>query len=201
MQRNKIFAGASLAVAGAAIAAGALVSSSAMADDAPAPSAGKVDVITVGPNGDTPIHCSFDDLEMPTVVMSGPSDITGGPVAVAVGVSVDGTLPAGVPADGVGTLTVSAGGATDGPNVVVNGGGLVTGAVTDGSIPAGEVGTLVVSGSATPVEISGGELPDGMPVMITPDQAREGTAEECAAIRATFTEATPATPATPAAQG
>ncbi len=195
MQRNKVFAGLSLAVAGAAIGAGALVSSSAMADDAPAPAAGKVEVVTVGADGKEPIHCSFDDLELPTLVMTGPSDITGGPVAVAVGVSVDGSLPAGVPADGGGTLTVSAGGSSDAPNVVISGSGTITGSVTDGSLPEGEVGTLVVSGSATPVEISGGELPEGLPVMISADEAREGTAEECAAIRATFTEATPATPA------
>jgi len=208
MQRNKVFAGVSLAVAAAAVGAGALISSNAMADDAPAPSAGTVDVVTIGPDGDTPVHCSFDDLEMPTLVMSAPSDITGGAVAVAVGVSVDGSLPPGVPADGGGTLTVSGGGSSDAPKVVVGGSGTITGSVTNGSIPAGaipvgsgEAGTLVISGNATPIDIAGGVPPEGLPKLISADQAREGTAEECAAIRANFTVATPAVPATPVTGG
>ena len=172
-QRNTIFAGLSFAVAGAAIGAGAIVSSNAMADgDSPA-TASSVQVITIGANGEDPIQCTFDDVAMPAIISSTAAGAPAGGQrgVIAVTGSVDGAVPPS-PGDSSTTQIVTSGGLPlDGTSIEPT---LVTGGSTDGPV-------LRTAGS----QVLPGSPPPGV-VMLSSDDARPGTAEECAAIRATF---------------
>lgn len=174
-QRNTLFAGLSFAVAGAAIGAGAIVSSNAMADgDSPA-TASSVQIITIGTNGDDPIRCTFDDIAMPAIISSTAAGAPAGEQrgVIAVTGSVDGAIPPS--GDSSTTQIVTSGGLplAGAPNEPT----LVKGGSTDGT----DGPVLQTSGS----QVAPGGPPPSL-VMLSADDARPGTAEECAAIRATF---------------
>lgn len=165
MKRNSLIGGLSLVVAGASIGSGALVSANAMAgDNTPPPEAGTAQVISVSSDGAEPIMCTFDDLPLPAELeaLVGGEGVTGGVVAVSgviagSGGTGDEMLPAG------GTITVT------GEAVVGEG------TITDASGEPIDL-TELMPGEGLP------DLPE-LPV-ISADEARQGTAEECAAIRA-----------------
>lgn len=175
-QRSTIFAGLSFAVAGAAIGAGAIVSSNAMADGESPSTANSVQVVSVGPDGEGAIRCTFDDVAMPTFMGSTPAGVPAGAQTgvIAVTGSFDGAVP---PPSGDGPAT----------QIVTNNGLPIDGVpieatlVTDGSAVGGGAPVLHTSGS----QVQPGSAPPGV-VLISSDDARPGTAEECAAIRTTF---------------
>ncbi|MEQ1699079.1 MAG: hypothetical protein ABMA25_03165, partial [Ilumatobacteraceae bacterium] len=69
-KRNFYFGGFSLLVAGAAIAGGAAVSSSAMADNGtPTDELNTMQVISVSADGDA-IECTFDGIDLTSFVIS-----------------------------------------------------------------------------------------------------------------------------------
>ncbi|MDO8363273.1 MAG: hypothetical protein Q7V88_10290 [Actinomycetota bacterium] len=168
-QRNKLFAGLSLAVAGAAIGAGAIVSANAMAasgDDAPPTDV--LTMISMSSDGSQPVQCTFSGEEAATII---------------------GDMPLPVPTDDIAKLE-----ANGGPITITNGqppegfdGQIITGTgtvISTGTITAagGEGGIVQIGEGGLPLpELS---LPEGMPepVLISADEAREGTPEECAAM-------------------
>jgi hypothetical protein len=175
-QRNTIFAGLSFAVAGAAIGAGAIVSSNAMADGDSSATANSVQVITIGANGEDPIQCTFDDVAMPAIISSTAAGVPAGGQrgVIAVTGSVDGAVPPPSGDSSTTQIVASGGLPLAGTPIEAT---LVTGGSTDGT----DVPVLHTSGS----QIAPGSPPPGL-VMLSADDARPGTAEECAAIRATF---------------
>lgn len=186
-KRNFYFGGFSLLVAGAAIAGGAAVSSSAMADaGTPADELNTVHVISISEGGEA-IECTFDGIDLPTFVFdSGQGD---GVIAVTGTATIDGSMPIDmVPA---GALPVG-----EGQSISVSVG--ADGVVTDSDGNVIEPGTLVGEGGGT-ISVDSGELvpltPEQMEEMtantriISADDARPGTPEECAAM-----QPVPATP-------
>lgn len=179
-KRNLYFGGFSLLVAGAAIAGGAAVSSNAMADSGtPAGEVNTVSVISMSTDGEA-IECTYDGIDFPSfVVGDGSGD---GVIAVTGTATIDGALPVDmVPAGAVPvgegeTFSVSVG---------------ADGVVTDSEGNIIEPGTLVGEGGA--ISVDAGELipltPEQMEEMnanvqiISADDARPGTPEECAAMQ------------------
>lgn len=153
--RNKILTLASLGISGAAVAAGALVTSSAMAATA-TPDKADVAVVAVSFDGKDAIRCEYDDIQLPPVP---PGDA---------GTHIVGTAEEGV-------VTTSGGGELPGAPTLSKGGVV---AVIDAK-PVDPSQIPGVPGDATLVE---GKLPEGT-VVISSDDAREGTPQECAALR------------------
>lgn len=159
MQRNTLFGGIALLLAGGVIGAGAMISSSAMADEGGTPPANEVTMINVGADGEA-VQCTFSGAEADGLFPELPAD----------------ALP--VP---VGDLPVLAGG---------SGSGLVE--IDPENLPEGvEMGPAVASGVVTvgvdastgeAIELSGTAL-EGEVVILSGDDARDGTPEECAAMR------------------
>ena len=155
-KRTMLIAGASLGVACVSVVGGALISSSAMA----APIDGVTGTLTIvrAVDGQDPITCTFDDVALPAVPAFDPSVGSG-----------DDAHPS-TDADGPSVVFGSeAGGVSDVPD-----GGAVIGVSQSVHV----VGGPGAGGDA-------GELPpppDGA-VVFSSDDARVGTAEECAAIR------------------
>ncbi|MBI4935844.1 MAG: hypothetical protein HY828_18330 [Actinobacteria bacterium] len=164
MQRNTLFGGLALMAAGGLIGAGAMISSNAMADTGTdVPPANELTMINVGSDGDA-VKCTFS------------------------GADVDGMLPAlsstapdGVPVGGAEGIIVSAVGTGEMPEFdpnnppegVVVGSGTIT---IDGSLPPGDL--PVFTSGVVPVE----GLPSDVQIL-SADDARDGTPEECATIR------------------
>jgi hypothetical protein len=157
MQRNTLFGGIALLLAGGVIGAGAMISSSAMADEGATPPANEVTMINVGADGEA-VQCTFSGAE------------------------ADGLFPEfpamALPTEGV-----------DAP--VLSGSGVIE--VDPNNLPDGvEIGSVVASGAVSvQVDAATGEivensealpLPDDVQVL-SMDDAREGTPEECAAMR------------------
>jgi hypothetical protein len=178
MKRNTLFGGLALLLAGGVIGAGAMVSSNAMADTSGAePPTNQLTMVKVGDAGEA-IRCTF----------------TGSDVAAMLP-----DLPAGVP--GGAQTVVTGSGVAGGPNLVVSGGAVLP---ADGSAPVLDsknlpAGAQVIQGSISvaggvpgePGSVGSGEgqiltaSPTGdLPVLISDADARDGTAEECAAMRA-----------------
>jgi hypothetical protein len=169
MQRNTLFGGLALMLAGGVIGAGAMISSNALADTAGAPPANQLTMINVGADGEA-VKCTFEGADVQGMLPAFPST---DPV---------GALPADVAIGGAGSIVVSAAGAGDvpieidpnnPPEGVVVGSGTIT---IDGSTPPGDL----------PVFTSGVVPAEGLPAdvkILSADDAREGTPEECAAIR------------------
>jgi hypothetical protein len=161
MKRNTMFGGLALLAAGAAIGAGAMVSSNAIADTGePAPT-DQLTMVSAGPDGDA-FQCSFEGADVEGLL----PDL---PAGSAAGVAVVGNVVVGsgeiLPADG--SL----------PELVLSGSsGLPEGA------PVPEGGITVLA-TAVPLGAEGQPtlpMPAGAPVqMLSVDDAREGTAEEC----------------------
>ena len=158
MKRNTIFGVAALLVAGAAIGAGSVVSSNAMAETgSPAPTS-QLKMVTFGTDG-KPLECTFSGADaeglLPAMPAGVPADAT----------PVEGDVVVGqaqlIPADG---------------NLPVPPAGLV---------PTGS-GTIIATGTATAVAGVPGDLPqlssDGPVQIISGGDARPGTADECKAL-------------------
>lgn len=160
MQRNTLFGGLALMLAGGVIGAGAMISSNAMAATEGPPPANELTMINVGPDGEA-VKCTFSGADVEGML----------PVLPA-------TAPAGVPAGGADGIIVSASGAGDvpieidpsnPPEGVVVGSGTIT---IDGSMPPGAL-PVIASSDAVPADAQ----------IISADDAREGTPEECAEMR------------------
>lgn len=157
---------ASLSAATASIVAGALVSQHAVADSDTAPKA-TVTVVTGGSDGSGAYSCTFDDLTLPE-----PGSMAGfGTGGAAGGTSVDGTSTA------AGAFRVRGDGPPAGsPGLVVRGSARGAAEGDGGAGPAPFV-----------TSFSTGSAPDGAGLPARPvelGEAREGTPEECAAVRA-----------------
>jgi hypothetical protein len=165
MQRNTLFGGLALMAAGGLIGAGAMISSNAMADTGTdVPPANELTMINVGPDGDA-VKCTFSGADVEGMLPALPS-----------------TAPAGVPVGGAEGIIVSAVGTGDAPieidpnnppEGVVVGSGTIT---IDGSVPPGDL----------PIFTSGMVPAEGLPSdvqILSADDARDGTPEECATIR------------------
>lgn len=179
-QRNALFGALSLAVAGAAIGAGAIASSNAMADSGTPPGGATVHVVTFSGDGTDAVSCEFDDVALPTLASGAvPADVSaatgegGGVISVSGSGPVTGTADAGGP-----TFTIGSDG-SEGPTLVRGGG-----APAEGTPPEGSLVVNINTAGAVPPDV----IPDGAIVLDAAD-ARQGTAEECAAIRDTFTPA------------
>ena len=184
-KRNIYFGGFSMLVAGAAIAGGAAVSSSAMADGGTsAEELNTVQVVSVSSDGEA-IECTFDGIDFPSFVMTAPGESEGviavsGAVTIDDTSTVDGTLPTeelpagAVPLDGdVFTVTVGEdGAATSSDGTVLEPG-------TQVSQGGGTISVGVGSGPLTPEQMD--ELLANVQI-ISADDARPGTPEECAAM-------------------
>lgn len=189
-KRNLYFGGFSLVIAGAAIAGGAAVSSSAMADSGtPTDELNTVQVVSVSADGEA-IECTFDGIDFPSFLIS---NVEGDGV---IAVSGSATIAEGVPADQVPVLEAHAL-SDDGATFTVTMG--EDGVVTDSNGNVIEPGTQVGHGGGT-ISVDGADLvpltPEQMEEMnanmqiISADDARPGTPEECAAM-----QPVPATPA------
>jgi hypothetical protein len=142
MQRNTLFGGLALLLAGGVIGAGAMISSSAMAAEESPPPANQLTMVNVGADGEA-VQCTFEGAEVDGLFPELPA------------AAPDQELPAGaVPVGGSGTIE----GVGVGFGVAVS--------------PDGSEGELL--------DIT--ELPVAMEV-VSLDEAREGTPEECAAMR------------------
>ena len=162
MKRNTIFGAAALLVAGAAIGAGSMVSSNAMAETGSPAATSQLKMVTFGTDG-KPLECTFSGADaeglLPAAPAGVPADATPVKGNVVVGqaqlIPADGNLPvppAGLVPTGSGTITVTA-----------------TATATATAI-AGVPGDLPQLSSHDPVQIiSGGD-------------ARAGTADECNAL-------------------
>jgi hypothetical protein len=179
MKRNTLFGGLALLLAGGVIGAGAMVSSSAMADtpgaDAPT---NQLTMVKMDQGGEA-IRCSFTGTDVAAML----------PVA-----------PSGAPDGGSGVHTIVTGSAiASGPNVVVSGGAVLP---ADGSVPVLDpknlpAGAQVIHGS---ISVAGGVPGESgavgtgegqiltaspaadLPVLVSDADARDGTAQECAAM-------------------
>jgi len=188
-KRNMIISVASVGVASAAIGGGAFVTSSAMASTT-TPDNATVSVVYMASGGDKPIKCTFDDVPVsndPTVLGVGLPGVASG--------SADGG--AGLTTTNVGAepgLSAAGGPTGDGKGATVGGTIVVAGT-------AGSAGPVTVSGSAALAgapsgAVAIGVLPGGpdTPTLLSPDNVRPGTGEECAAVRP---KAVPAPPTNP----
>ena len=150
MQRNTLFGGIALLLAGGVIGAGAMISSSAMADEGGTPPANEVTMINVGADGEA-VQCTFSGAEadglFPDMPLS--NEAIEVPISGDAGfIEIDpANLPEGVTVEsGVVSVSADAGG-----------------------------GQIIGSNEAIPV-------PDDVQVL-SMDDARQGTPEECAAMR------------------
>ena len=178
--RQKLTAVGACALATTAVLGGAAVTSHAMGES-PAPDTGTMTVIAMTSETDGAIKCVYDDIELPAPPSGAGVKFTteaGGVVgshAQAI-YAVSGAGP--VDADGkpaAGAVMVSAGSAT-GPD----------GTTSDQpsfTVAGGEPGQLP-------------PLPDGA-VVLNSDDARDGTAEECAALKPSTTTGLPPLLTTP----
>lgn len=159
MKRNTLFGGLALLGAGGVIGAGAMISASAMADDTGTPQADEITIVQVTTDGEA-VQCTF------------------------AGADVEGLLPdlLGVTPEQV--LPVDREFTTSGSGVIE---------VATGDLPGGVLvatGAVTVSAEGTVGDVGDvGDLPslDSLLVdmqVVSVDDAREGTAEECAAMRA-----------------
>jgi hypothetical protein len=154
MKRNTMFGGLALLAAGAAIGAGAMVSGNAMASTGdPAPT-DQLTMVSVGPDGDA-LQCTFEGADVEGLLPD---------------------LPAGVPM--VGNVVVGSGEimSADGslPELVLSGSGELPEGAPEGAVTA-------VAG-AVPVGADGQPVPPAPAQVVNVDDAREGSAEECAAL-------------------
>ena len=166
MKRNTLFGAAGLLVAGAAIGAGAIVSQNAMADDGQVETADALTMININDDG-TALQCTFTGADIEGLVPEGipTNDVIDGQMVVGVAgiVPAEGELP---------VIEVAAG--------TEIGNGVIMGSLPADALQASGVITVGASTSDGKVTISGVGA-DGTP--IAGPETREGTAEECAAMR------------------
>ncbi len=168
MKRNTLFGAAGLLVAGAAIGAGAIVSQNAMASDGQVETADALTMINISEDG-TALQCTFTGADIEGLVPEGipTDDALKGQMVMGVAniVSAEGSLPE-IDVDG---------------GTVVGNAGVIVGSIAPGALPADGVITVEASTATGGIQISGTNA-DGTP--IAGPETREGTAEECAAMRA-----------------
>lgn len=165
MKRNTRFGAAGLLVAGAAIGAGAIVSQNAMADDGASLTADTVTMINVDAEGNA-VQCTFTGADAEGLVFSAvPTDdaikaqvITGSAQVV----EIDGTLP----------------------EIQVDDGLLVGSPIPVGDVPLAGVITVSATGGFTGEADGQFVVSDVAPAegFLSAGEAREGTADECAAM-------------------
>lgn len=195
MKRNSLFGAAAIFVAGAAIGGGAIVSQQAMATDTPEAATDSVTIGMVSSDGDA-VQCTFtgaDAADLMPIEIPAPE---GGTPAIdgqtgmgsisGAAVAGDGALPefdgtAGKPVE----IAVPAGSESV-SGVAVSG----DGALPEFDATSGE-GSEVVAVESGAVVAGHGALPEfdmssGEPAEIIEMQTREGTSEECAALRSEF---------------
>ena len=180
--RQKLTAVGACALATTAVLGGAVVTSHAMGES-PTPAKGTMTVIAMTSDSKGAIKCVYDGIDLPTPPAAGAGTVfstqSGGSVqghASAIDV-VSGTGP--VDANGkpvAGAVIVSSGS-------VMSPDGKATGSLPTFAVNSG------AAGEALP------PLPDGA-VVLNSDDARPGTAEECAALKPT-TSGLPALPTAP----
>ena len=159
MKRNTLFGAAGLLVAGAAIGAGAVVSQNAMASDGQVETADELTMINISDDG-TALQCTFT------------------------GADIEGLVPEGIPTDdalkgatvvGIGEIVPVEG---DLPEIDIS--GVIAGSLPADAVQASGVITVGASSADGKVTITGVGT-DGAP--IAGPETREGTAEECSAMR------------------
>lgn len=178
--RQKLTAVGACALATTAVLGGAAVTSHAMGES-PAPDKGTMTVIAMTSGTDGAIKCVYDDIELPAPPNGAGTEfntqagaaVQGHPEAINVvsgsgPVDADGKPVAGAVMVSAGSVTAPDGTTTDSPTFTAN---------------SGEPGGLP-------------PLPDGA-VVLNSDDARPGTAEECAALRPSTTTGLPPLLTTP----
>ena len=166
-RKNLVFGGAAMLTAAAAIGAGVMVSSGAMAAAGTDPRGTTISMVNIGVDG-AAFTCQFSaaDLPFPT-----PGDAAPGTAAHGAGVLVT-TGNGEADPNQAGGATVSIGTGTNGPVLTGPGPGLTP----DGALPSGALqvtGIMSSDGSTTAMRVN----PDGS---TTPLEVRDGTAQECA---------------------
>lgn len=206
--RNRLLSLGALALAGGSIATGVVSTSTALADEAPAPAATThVEVVVPSPDdAGRLISCSWEGVDVPAPGSGG------GLGLVQVRVDADRAVPVGVDgrAGGEGPiLVINTEGAEEGAIPLVDGNGphivrraeaaTGTGAATAATATAGEPGSpapAAFQGSIS-VGVGGGEAPPDVESI----DAAEGTPQECAAVRETLSvESATAVAPTPAGE-
>ena len=171
--RQKLTAVGACALATAAVLGGAAVTSHAMGDT-PTPDKVTMTVIAMTSDSDGAIKCVYDDIDLPTPSVGGIGTEFGTQTGVIQGraeaidivsgkgpVDADGNPIAGAVMVSTGSVASADGQTSTAPTFTVN-----DGAAGDPALPP---------------------LPDGA-VVLNSDDARTGTAEECAALKPTTTE-------------
>ncbi|MCU1393312.1 MAG: hypothetical protein JWM34_1740 [Ilumatobacteraceae bacterium] len=189
--RKQLTAIGAIALATAAIGGGAAVTSHAMGSTSP-PIKGTLTIVSMAAGADGAITCTYDDVDLPAPGVVG----TVGSVSTGTG-----TAPSAVTgeAGSVGVVTATASADGDGkplPGLITGEAGSVTIGTGDGTGPSLEtagappagsvtIGTIVAEGNVaggptlTPVT---GAVPA---IVLDSNDARPGTAEECAALKPT----------------
>ena len=178
--RQKLTAVGACALATTAVLGGAVVTSHAMGES-PTPGKGTMTVIAMTSDSDGAIKCVYDDIDLPA-----PPSGTGTGFSTASGGAVEGHAE---------TINVVSGsGPDDADGKPVAGAVMVSaGAVTSADGTTSDKPTFTVnSGEAGDLP----PLPDGA-VVLNSDDARPGTAEECAALKPTTSTGLPPLLTTP----
>lgn len=171
--RQKLTAVGACALATAAVLGGASVTSHAMGDS-PTPDKGTMTVIAMTADSDGAIKCVYDDIDLPTAPAGG----IGTGFGTQSGTAIQGH------AEAIDVVTGS--GPVDADGNPVAGAVMVSSASVasaDGK-PGGAPTLTVNAGAAGDPALP--PLPDGA-VVVNSDDARQGTAEECAALKPTTT--------------
>jgi hypothetical protein len=171
-QRNKVFAGLSVAVAAVAIGGGAMVSASAMGSDSSTGPTNKLTMLSVGTDGKA-VQCTFDGATAAAIIAA---------------------TPAGIPTDDASKILANQVGSGEGTSGTIVG----TEGLPGGTVPPGGPQVVTVSatatgpatatghgpdtGSATLIGIGGVPADGKVPVLVSSDTARDGTPQECAAM-------------------
>jgi hypothetical protein len=171
--RQKLTAVGACALATTAVLGGAAVTSHAMADT-PTPDKGTMTVIAMTSDSDDAIKCVYDDIDLPSPPAGG--------IGTGFGTQSGGVIQGHAEAIDIvsGTGPVDADGKPIAGAVMVSTGSVASEDGKPGSAPTFTVNNGVAGDPALP------PLPDGA-VVLNSEDARPGTAEECAALKPTTT--------------
>ena len=170
--RQKLTAVGACALATTAVLGGAAVTSHAMGDS-PTPDKGTMTVIAMTSDSDGAIKCVYNDIDLPTLPAGG----------VGTGFSTQSSGVIQGHAEAIDVVTGS--GPVDAGGKPVAGAVMVSTASVSADGKTGSAPTFTVNGSAAG-DPALPPLPDGA-VALNSDDARPGTAEECAALKPTTT--------------
>ena len=180
--RQKLTAVGACALATAAVIGGAAVTSHAMGDT-PTPDKGTMTVIAMTSDSDGAIKCVYDDIDLPTPPVGG--------IGTGFGTQSGGVIQGHSEAIDIvsGSGPVDADGKPVAGAVMVSTGSVISADGKPGSEPTFTVNSGDTGDTALP------PLPDGA-VVLNSEDARPGTAEECATLKPTTT-GLPALPTAP----